>query len=57
MWGRSDAFVWQGVSLIEQGRLDDAEASFEAALALRPEYPWVLDEMLPLLASKRSEGS
>jgi len=46
-WGHADAYVWLGKAHMEAGRIDQARAAFEKALALRPGYAWVEQGLLP----------
>ena len=48
-WGRLDAYAWLGQALAEAGRVDEARAVFDRALAFAPSSGWVRSVLLPAL--------
>ncbi len=50
-WGRFDAHVWLGQTLLKKGDRAGARAEYEAALALAPKSEWVRHVLLPQVAA------
>jgi tetratricopeptide (TPR) repeat protein len=48
-WGRAEAYVWLGQVLQKNGRTAEARTAYNRALALQPNYPWVIYSLLPSL--------
>ena len=48
-WGRAEAYVWLGQVLQKQGRTPEARTAYNKALAIQPNYPWVIYSLLPSL--------
>ncbi|MCU0634154.1 MAG: hypothetical protein MUE41_04710 [Gemmatimonadaceae bacterium] len=51
-WGRAEAYAWLGQMEQERGRIAEARAAYERALAIEPGYGWVRNELLPRLAAR-----
>ncbi len=50
-WGYMDALAWLGQALADQGKIDEARAVYQQALAIDPEVGWIRHELLPALDS------
>jgi tetratricopeptide (TPR) repeat protein len=48
-WGKAEAYVWLGQILQKENKLGDARKAYNQALALQPNYPWVIYSLLPSL--------
>jgi tetratricopeptide (TPR) repeat protein len=46
-WGRSEAYAWLGQFERAAGRVAEARAAYERALAIDPEFTWVRQVLLP----------
>jgi len=51
-WGHDEAFAWAGRAAGELGRIDDARAFYQKALAINPGNYWVETSLLPELERK-----
>jgi len=51
-WGKAEAYAWLGQMEQQRGRVAEARAAYERALAMESEYRWVRDELLPKLAAR-----
>jgi tetratricopeptide (TPR) repeat protein len=51
-WGHAEAYVWLGQVLQRGGRIAEARAAYNRALALEPDYPWVIYSLLPSLGRR-----
>ena len=54
-WGRLDALAWLGQTLAKQGRIDEARAAYQQALAIEPDMGWIRYALLPALDAQ-SDG-
>lgn len=48
-WGLADAYAWLGYAHLQNGQNELARQALESALAERPEYRWVTEELMPRL--------
>jgi tetratricopeptide (TPR) repeat protein len=51
-WGHAEAFAWKGVMLAGADDPDHAQAAYERALNIAPDYAWVRVVLLPKLGAK-----
>jgi len=51
-WGKAEAYVWLGQVLQKQNRTAEARAAYNKALAVQPDYPWVIYSLLPSLGKR-----
>lgn len=51
-WRYLDALAWLGQAYKANGDVKNAQATFEKALTIEPEFGWVKNSLLPQLASK-----
>ncbi|MCU0633649.1 MAG: hypothetical protein MUE41_02145 [Gemmatimonadaceae bacterium] len=51
-WGMAEAYAWLGQMETQRGRIAEARAAYERALAIEPAYSWVRNELLPKLAAR-----
>jgi tetratricopeptide (TPR) repeat protein len=52
-WGKAEVFVWLGQVLQKENRIAEARAAYNDALALQPNYPWIIYSLLPSLDKKK----
>jgi len=50
-WGYMDALAWLGQALADQGKIDEARAVYQQALAVDPDMGWIRHQLLPALDS------
>jgi tetratricopeptide (TPR) repeat protein len=53
-WGREEVHAWVGLAHLEAGRQAEADAAFQRALAVAPEYGWVRYVLLPRLRGAKA---
>lgn len=51
-WGHADAYAWIGLAHMDADRPEQAQAAFDQALRIDPDYAWVKYVLLPALASE-----
>jgi len=54
-WGYEEAYAWLGVLQMEQEQLSQAADCFAKALAINPQYNWIIYALKPELDKKVSE--
>ncbi len=48
-WGHAEAWAWLGQLEVKRGRLQAARAAYDRAIALEPDYAWVVYALKPAL--------
>lgn len=51
-WGHDEAYAWLGIAYMSEEQYDKAQAAFEKALELNPDFGWVREVLLPQLKSE-----
>ncbi|MEM1127539.1 MAG: tetratricopeptide repeat protein [Bacteroidota bacterium] len=46
-WGHDESYAWIGIAHMDAERMDEAQAAFERALEINPDYGWVRHVLMP----------